>query len=88
MQATIHPAIKNMYNYDIEHKTEYIKTLRTYFKNNRSASMTSKALYIHKSTFFYRLDKMIDLFHLHLENADSLFAYEFSLRLLDISKGK
>lgn len=50
--------------------------------------MTSKALYIHKSTFFYRLDKMIDLFHLHLENADSLFAYEFSLRLLDISKAK
>lgn len=88
MQATIHPAIKNMYNYDTEHKTEYIKTLRTYFQNNRSASMTSKVLYIHKSTFFYRLDKMINLFHLHLENADSLFAYEFSLRLLDISKGK
>lgn len=88
LQAAIHPAIKNMYSYDIEHKTEYIKTLRTYFKNNRSASMASKALYIHKSTFFYRLDKMSTLFHLHLENADSLFAYEFSLRLLDVSKGK
>lgn len=88
LQAAIHPAIKNMYSYDIEHKTEYIKTLRTYFKNNRSASMTSKALYIHKSTFFYRLDKMSTLFHLDFENADSLFAYEFSLRLLDVSKCK
>lgn len=88
LQAAIHPSIKNMYNYDIEHKTEYIKTLRTYFQNNRSASMTSKNLYIHKSTFFYRLDKMCALFNLDLENANSLFAYEFSLHLLDVSKCK
>lgn len=50
--------------------------------------MTSKDLYIHKSTFFYRLDKMCALFNLDLENANSLFAYEFSLHLLDVSKCK
>ncbi len=84
--ATIHPAIKFMQLYDSENSTEYLTTLRTYIANNRSAPATAAALHIHKSTFFYRIEKMKSIFNIDISNPDNMFAYEISLKIMDISK--
>lgn len=84
VKASIHPSIHDMQKYDKEQGTEYINTLKTYFQNNRSMPATAKALFIHKSTLFYRFDKMSQLFHLDVSHPDKLFAYEYSLRMLEI----
>ena len=84
--ATIHPAIKFLQAYDMENSTEYLNTLETYIKCNRSAPAAAEALHIHKSTFFYRIEKMKSLFNIDISNPDNMFAYEISLKILDISK--
>jgi DNA-binding PucR family transcriptional regulator len=84
MKASIHPAIKLIYRYDKKKKTEYLKTLTTYLKCNRNAPETAKALFIHKSTLFYRFSKMKDLFHINLEDSNDLFSYEYSIKLLSL----
>ena len=81
MKASIHPAIKLIYRYDKKKKTEYLKTLTTYLKCNRNAPETAKALFIHKSTLFYRFSKMKNLFHINLEDSDDLFSYEYSINI-------
>ena len=48
----IHPNIKKLKNFDNINKTELLKTLEVYFKNNRHSNDTSKKLNIHRSTFF------------------------------------
>ena len=73
-----------MKEYDEIHHSDYYETIVTYFKNNRSAPATAKSLFIHKSTLFYRFDKMKQLFLIDLTNQDYLFAYEFSIKLLEI----
>ena len=83
VDASIHPSIKFMKKHDDEHGTNYISTLQSYFDNNRSAPATANALFIHKSTLFYRFDKMKQLFNITLDDKDALFAYEYSLKLLE-----
>lgn len=82
VKASIHPSIKYMQKYDLEHGTNYINTLETYFDNNRNAPATANALFIHKSTLFYRFDKMKQIFGIRLDDKDALFAYEYSLKIM------
>ena len=84
VKASIHPAINDMIRNDKEQGTEYIYTLQTYFQNNRSMSATAKALFIHKSTLFYRFDKMNQLFEIDINDPNKLFAYEYSLKILQL----
>ena len=43
---------------------------------------TSLTLFIHKSTLFYRFDKMKQIFGIRLDDKDALFAYEYSLKIM------
>lgn len=46
---------------DQEQKTEYIKTLKVYFQNNRSIQKTSETLFIHRNTVTQRIRKVFEL---------------------------
>lgn len=86
LKSLVHPDILFLLDYDLENNTDYIETLRTYFKNNRNALKTSQELHIHKSTFFYRLGKIETLTSFQIEDSALLFAYEFSFYLLNYLK--
>ena len=73
-----------MKKYDEENSTEYLATLETYMQKNRSAPAAAEALHIHKSTFFYRIEKMKALFGIDINDADKMFAYEISLKIMDV----
>lgn len=83
MSASIHPGITQIIEYDQTANTEYARTLRVYLAKNRNALAAAKELHIHKSTFFYRLGKMTDLFGIDINDGLNLFAYEYSFRVLD-----
>ncbi len=83
--ASIHPSIKFMKQYDETHNTKYLHSLEIFFNKNRNAKAAADALFIHKSTLFYRLDKMKELFDIHLDDSDALFSYEYSLKLLKMT---
>jgi sugar diacid utilization regulator len=90
LSAMVHPDIYTLLTHDKNYKTDYIRTLKAFFINQRSAAKTSDFLHIHKSTFFYRIGKIQSFTEFDLENNQIMFAYELSfyiLEFLDKSNG-
>jgi len=88
LKASIHPDITSIIAYDQKYDTRYVNTLQTYLAHNRNAAAAAEALHIHKSTFFYRIGKMNELFGLDINDCNKMFAYEYSLRLLEYLSSK
>lgn len=67
---------------------EYVKLLKTYIQCNRSLEQTSQALYIHRNTVNYQVQKMKEMLNSPLKTAEDLFPYQAALaiREMEISK--
>ena len=73
-----------MANYDREHETRYLETADQYIKNHFNAVKTANAMFIHRSTFLYRLERMKEQFGLDLDgDGGSLLHLLLSLKLMD-----
>lgn len=68
---------------DEQNGTEYMKTLRTYLDFHQNAVQTAKELYIHRSTFLYRLEKIKSILESDLDDTEELLYLELSFRLLE-----
>lgn len=71
-------------NYDISHNSDYCKTLEVYLKNHLNAVAAARDLYIHRSTFLYRLDRIKELANIDFADEDMLFYLELSFRILKL----
>lgn len=69
--------------YDREHKTEYYETLHTYITCQMNAVKAAKELFIHRSTFLYRMSHIRELIHIDLEDPDQLLYLLLTYKLLD-----
>ena len=73
-----------MANYDREHETRYLETADQYIKNHFNAVRTANAMFIHRSTFLYRLERMKEQFGLDLDGDGGLLLHLLlSLKLMD-----
>lgn len=86
LTSKIFPDIRLIAAYDKKYRTDLLHTLRTYILCARSASAASEQLHIHKSTFFYRMNKIAELLGVDIYDGRRLFAYEFSFCLIDYLK--
>ncbi|QDR81186.1 PucR family transcriptional regulator [Sporomusa termitida] len=68
--------------YDKKHGTDYFKTLWTYLNTNKNLIKTAQALYIHKNTAAYRIQKLKELFAIDMENDFAMFKLYYSYLLL------
>ncbi len=66
--------------------TNYMQTLRTYLENHLNAVQSAKDLFIHRSTFLYRLDKIKKIMETELDDSDELLYLLLSFRLLDLEE--
>ena len=69
---------------DATQNTEYMKTLRVYLDHNLNTVQSAKALFIHRSTFLYRLERIKAILETDLEDPEELFYLNLSFRLLDM----
>ena len=69
--------------FDKENKSEFLKTLQIYIENNRNANITSSKLNIHRSTLFYRFNKIQEFLGISLDNSNNLFNLELSFKILN-----
>ena len=86
LQSQISPDLQLLQQHDQTYHTEFVHTLYTYIQCSRSATNASAQLHIHKSTFFYRMNKIADLLEADIYDGRRLFAYEFSFYLVDYLK--
>lgn len=68
--------------HDQETGTEYVNTLRTFFEYEMSSTKAAQALYIHRSTFLYRLERIQNIFHLDWTDSRKRLYLLLSLELL------
>lgn len=65
-EKEIYPAfaeevLGKLFEYDKKHKTEYVRILNMYFENECSTLQTAKAIYCHKNTLTYKLNKIKEI---------------------------
>lgn len=78
-------AINILDQYDHEKGTSLLETLRSYLDHGQNMSEASEALFIHRTTFFRRIDRISLLTGLDLKNANTVFSLWFSLKIFDLS---
>lgn len=87
LESAIHPKLRDLLDYDIEHNGEYYKTLCTYLRNNCNMSLTAKIIHLHRNTVIYRLSKIEELLGDKLESWELRRQLLFSLECIDYQKG-
>lgn len=73
--------------YDKENDMELLQTLETWIENNFNIAQTARALYAHRNTVLYRMEKISTILNSDLKDADELLKYQLALkiyRLLDL----
>lgn len=79
-------SIMTLLDYDLENNTKFCETLEAYLNNKQNATLTAKALFIHRSTFFYRLDRIKNIINVDFENPTECFHMQLSFMLLENAK--
>ena len=70
--------------YDQQHHADYVQTLRSYIKYDRSLAATAKATYTHRNTVNYRIQNIKRLLGCELKTAEDLFPYQVAFYIRDM----
>lgn len=76
-----HPALIQLRGYDRLHSTSYIQTLYAYLSCNMNAVQTARTLYIHRSSFINRMQRIREMVPLELEDPDERLYLNLSFKI-------
>jgi len=79
-----HPAIIAIRDYDKQNNTSYLETLTQYLIHIDNPSLCAKNLFIHKNTFFYRMNKIREQFHLDLNDGVERLKLHLTLEFMKL----
>ncbi|WP_071394747.1 helix-turn-helix domain-containing protein [Bacillus tuaregi] len=67
---------------------DLFQTLRVYLERNGSIKETAEELYIHRSSLIYRLEKIVDLLDIDINDSEYRFDLMMAYKLYDLHIGK
>ncbi|MBI0577456.1 PucR family transcriptional regulator ligand-binding domain-containing protein [Neobacillus cucumis] len=70
-----------IYEHDKVHGTSYIFTLENYFMYNLNISETAKAMFLHRNTLIYRIEKIKEILNTDLKNSEELLQIQLALKI-------
>lgn len=73
-----HPALELLRRYDRENETELLRTLREYLRQGCGMRHTAQALFIHRNSLSYRLERIAELTQLDLSDPQIRFYLQIS----------
>lgn len=85
LEAYYHPLVIKMIAYDHLNNTQYAATLFTYLQNPDNPKQCADHLFIHKNTFYYRLNKIKELFPIDLSNGTERLRIHLTLTLMQFN---
>ena len=77
------PGLLRLKEYCEKSDVDYLHVLRVWLECNCSASEASRRLYLHRSTFMKRLDRIREILDIDLYDHDNLLLLQLCIRLLD-----
>lgn len=84
LQSYANQMLGPVIQYDSEHHADYLTTLRSYIKNDRSLIGVADETFTHRNTVNYRIQNMKKLLNNELKSASDLFPYEVAFMILDM----
>ncbi len=79
-----HPLIISLKDYDQTNHTKYLDTLKEYLTHIDNPAVCAQNLGIHKNTFFYRMNKLKELFPINLNDGIERTLLQFTLELMKL----
>lgn len=76
-----HPALIQLRDYDRQHGTSYVQTMYAYLSCNMNAVRAAKTLYIHRSSFINRMQRIHELVLLELGDPDERLYLNLSFKI-------
>jgi purine catabolism regulator len=70
--------------YDASHNTRLVDTLDAFFANLGNVSQTAEALFLHRNSLLYRLERIGDITDLDLNDPDDRFSLQLALRMRSV----
>jgi purine catabolism regulator len=71
---------------EYESGEELLRTLQAYFDHNGNLTQTADALYIHRNSLIYRMDRIADITGLDLDNPETRLAIQLALHINRMAK--
>ncbi len=71
--------------YDAANGTELVHTLEIFFRENSNVSQAAQALYVHRNTLTYRLDRIAEITGLDLNDAEARLCLQLALKIHDLA---
>jgi len=81
------PALHKLIEFDRKKSTNYVETLRAYLESDLKPAKAMKRLYIQRSTFIYRLDRIGEITGADFEDAKVKTHFLIAFRLMDRAGG-
>ncbi len=78
-----HPALRILMKYDAEKKTDYTGTLRAYLENDHNMTIAADAVFVHRTTFFRRMEHIRRLTGIDLNDPETILLLELSFQFLN-----
>ena len=77
-------SIRSLVEYDKQNATNMVETLDCYFACNCNVSETAKALFIHRNTLIYRIDKIKSILGRDLKDSEERLLLQLGLRVYQL----
>ncbi len=71
-----------------DNSAELLHTLETYFEHNGNLAQTAEALFVHRNTLIYRMDRIASITGLELDQPEPRLALQLALRIYRMSGSK
>src|SRR6185436_7940038 len=85
-EAVARQVLGPLLDYDKEHATDFVDSLRAFLRCNRSWQRASRELFVHKQTLVYRIRRVEELTGRKLDDTTAVAELWFALKTLDLAE--
>ena len=83
LRAFVEQALGPLVEYDRKHKTDFLRTIKTYLTKDNSLQATAKELYVHVNTASYRIQRIQAITGLNLSKTEDCLLARVALMILE-----
>lgn len=73
--------LKQLIQHDKENYTEFVHTLQVFLENDRAQKRSAELLHVHRSTFLYRISRIIEIAKCDFEQNDDRVLYLIAIKM-------
>lgn len=82
-EVMVPDGLKALISHDARKGTEYTRLLRIYLENERNIAKTIRAMYMHRNTFLYRIQRIHEIMGMNLDDPETRLILCLAFRFME-----